>query len=71
MLHAEYIMKNAGLEEIEIKIKIDSYNVNKLRNADSITSLPGCLKDLRSILLKMKEYKIQPAGEYFKNPKIC
>lgn len=48
-------MQNAGLEQIEIKIKIDSKNVNKPRYADSITSLPGCGKELRNMLLKMKE----------------
>ena len=53
-LYAEYIMKNAGLEEAQAGIKIAGRNINKLRYADD-TTLMAESEELRSLLMKVKE----------------
>ena len=53
-LHAEYIMRNAGLEETQAGIKIARRNINNLRYADGTTLLAES-EELKSILMKMKE----------------
>ena len=53
-LYAEYIMKNAGLEEAQAGIKIAGRNINKLKCADG-TTLMADSEDLKSLLMKMKE----------------
>ena len=52
--YAEYIMRNAGLEETQAGIKIASRNINNLRYADD-TTLMAERKQLKSLLIKMKE----------------
>ena len=52
--YAEYIMKNAGLEEAQTGIKIAGRNINNLRYADDI-SLKAESKELKSLLMKVKE----------------
>ena len=52
--YAEYIMRNAGLEETEAKIKIAGRNLNNLRYADD-TTLMAESEELRSLLMKVKE----------------
>ena len=52
--YAEYIMRNAGLEEAQAGIKIARRNVNNLRYADG-TTLMAESKELKSLLLKVKE----------------
>ena len=53
--YAEYIMRNAGLEETQAEIKIARRNINNLRNADK-TILMGESEDgLKSLLMKVKE----------------
>ena len=47
-------MKNAGLEEVQARIKIAGRNINNLRYADDIT-LRAESKELKSLLLKVKE----------------
>jgi len=54
-LHAEYIMKNAGLEEAKAGIKIAGRNINNLRYADDTTLLAESEEELKSLLMKMKE----------------
>ena len=51
---AEYIMRNAGLEEAHAGIKIAGRNINNLRYTDD-TTLMAESKDLRSFLMKVKE----------------
>ena len=51
--YAEYIMRNAGLQEIQAGIKIARRNINNLRYADD-TTLTAESKDLKSLLMKMK-----------------
>ena len=53
-LYAEYIMRNAGLDEAQARIKIAERNINNLRYADD-TTLMAESKELSSILMKVKE----------------
>ena len=53
-LYAEYIMRNAGLEETQAGIKIAGRDINNLRYADD-TTLMAESKELKSLLMKMKE----------------
>ena len=53
-LHAEYIMRNAGLEEAQAGIKIAGRNINNLRYADDTTLKAESEEELKS-LLKVKE----------------
>ena len=54
-LHAEYIMRNAGLEEAQAIIKISGRNVNKLRYTDDTTLMAESEEELKSLLMKEKE----------------
>ena len=54
-LHAEYIMRNAGLEEAQAGIKIAGRNINNLRYADDTTLLAESEEELKSLLMKVKE----------------
>ena len=53
-LYAEYIMRNAGLDEAQTGIKIAGRNINNLRYADD-TTLMAESKNLKSLLIKVKE----------------
>ena len=53
-LYAEYIMRNAGLEEAQAGIKIAGRNINNLRYADD-TTLMTEREELKSLLMKVKE----------------
>ena len=53
--HAEYIMKNAGLDEAQAGIKIGRRNINNLRYADNTTLMAESKKELKSLLMKVKE----------------
>ena len=52
--YAEYIMRNAGLEEAQAGIKIARRNINNLKYADD-TILMAESEELKSLLMKMKE----------------
>ena len=54
-LYAEYIMRNAELEEAEAGIKIAGRNINNLRYADDTTLMAESEEELKSLLMKMKE----------------
>ena len=54
-LHAEYIMRNAGLEEAQTGIKIAGRNINNLRYADDTTLMAESEEELKSLLMKVKE----------------
>ena len=54
-LHAEYIMRNTGLEEAQAGIKIAGKNINNLRYADDTTLMAESEEELKSLLLKVKE----------------
>ena len=53
--YAEYIMRNAGLEEAQAGIKIARRNTNNLRNADDTTLMAESEEELKSLLMKVKE----------------
>ena len=54
-LHAEYIMRNAGLDEPQAGIKIAGRNINNLRYPDDTTHMAESEEELNSFLMKMKE----------------
>ena len=54
-LHADYIMRNAGLEETLAGIKIFRRNINNLRYADDTTLMAESEEELKSLLMKVKE----------------
>ena len=53
--YAEYIMRNAGLEEAQAGIKIARRNINHLRYADDTTLRAESEEELKSLLMKVKE----------------
>ena len=53
--YAEYIMRNAGLEEAQAGIKIAGRNINNLRYADDTTFMSESEEELKSLLMKVKE----------------
>ena len=53
-LYAEYIMRNAGLEEAQAGIKIPGRNINNLRYADDTTLVAESEEELNSLLMKGK-----------------
>ena len=54
-LYADYIMRNAGLEEAQVGIKIAGRNINNLRYADDTTLIAKSEEELKSFLMKVKE----------------
>ena len=54
-LYAEYIIRNAGLEEAQAGIKIARRNINNLRYADDTTLMAESEEELKSLLMKVKE----------------
>ena len=53
--YAEYIMRNAGLEEAQAEIKIAGRNINNLRYADNTTLMAESEEELKSLLMKVKQ----------------
>ena len=53
-LYAEYIMRNAGLEETQAGIKIAGRNINNLRYANDTTVMAESEEELKSLLIKVK-----------------
>ena len=53
-LYAEYIMRNAGLDQAQTGIKIARRNINNLRYADDTTLMEESKKELKSLLMKVK-----------------
>ena len=54
-LYAEYIMRNAGLEEAQAGIKIAGRNINNLRYTDDTTLMAEREEELKSLLMKVKQ----------------
>ena len=52
--YAEYIMRNAGLEETQAEIKVAGRNTNNLRYADDTTLMAESEEELKSFLMKVK-----------------
>ena len=53
--YAEYIMRNAGLEEAQAGIKIAGININNLRYADDTTLMAESEEELKSLFMKVRE----------------
>ena len=53
-LYAEYLMRNAGLEEAQARIKTARRNINNLRYADDTTLMAESEEELKSLLMKVK-----------------
>ena len=53
--YAEYIMRNAGLEEAQAGIKIAGRNINNLRYADDTTLMAESEEELKSLLMRVKK----------------
>ena len=54
-LYAEYIMRDAGLDEAQAGIKIARKNINNLRYADDTTLMAKCEEELKSLLMKVNQ----------------
>ena len=59
--YAEYIMRNAGLDEAQAVIKITGRNISNLRYADDTTLMEESKEELKSLLMKLKE-EIEKVG---------
>ena len=68
-LYAEYIMRNAALEEAQTGIKIARRNINNLRYADDITLMAESEEEQKSLLIKVKE-ESEKAGLKIQQTKI-
>ena len=58
-LYAEYIMRNAGLEETQAGIKIAGRDINNLRYADVTTLMAESEEKLKNLLIKVKEKSVK------------
>ena len=54
-IYAEYIIRNAGLEEVQAGVKIAGRNISNLRYADDTTLMAKSEEKLNSLLMKVKE----------------
>ena len=61
-LDAEYIVRNAGLDEAQAGIKIAGRNINNLRHADTTTLTAESKEKLKSLLMKVKEEESEKVG---------
>ena len=55
LTYAEYIMRNAGLGEVQARVKIAKRNINNLRYADDTTLMAESEEELKSLWMKVKE----------------
>ena len=60
-LYAEYIMKNARMDEAQTGIQTARRNINNLRYADTTTLIAESKKELKSLLMKVKEDSEKPS----------
>ena len=63
-LYAEYIMRNAGLEEAQAGIKIVRRNINNFRYADDTTLMAESQEELKRLLMKVKEQSEKPGLKF-------
>ena len=68
-LYAEYIIQSAGLDKAQAEIKIAGRNINNLRYADDTTLMAESIKELKSLLMKVKE-ESEKAGLKFNIQKM-
>ena len=67
ILYAEYIMRNAGLEEAQAGIQIARRNTSNLRYADDTTLMTGSEEKLKSFLMKVKEESEKVGSKHSEN----
>ena len=63
-LHEQYIMKNSGMDEAQVGIKIAGRNINNLRYADDIALIAESEEELKSLLMKVKEESEKPGLKF-------
>ena len=63
-LYAEYIMRSAGLDEAQARIKIASRNINNLRYRDDTTLMAEREQELKSLLMKVKKESEKPGLKF-------
>ena len=68
-VYAEYIMRNAGLDEAQAGLKITGRNINNLRYADDTTLMAESKEELKNLLMKVKE-ESETAGLKFSIQKL-
>ena len=66
-LYAEYIMRNAGLDEAQAGIKIARRHINNLRYADDTTLMAESEEELKSLLMKVREWKSWLKAQHSEN----
>ena len=66
-LCAEYIMRNAGLDEAQAGIKIAGRSINNLRYADDTTLMTESEEELKNLLMKVKESKSWLKAQHSEN----
>ena len=54
-LHAEHIMRNARLGELQARVKIGGKNISNLRYANDSTLMAECEEELKSLLMRVRE----------------
>ena len=52
-----FVMRHAGLDELQARIKMDRTNINRLRYADDTTLMVESEEELKSLLMRLKESK--------------
>ena len=62
--YPEYIMRNAGLEETQARIKIAGRNISNLRCADDTTLIAESEEELKTLLMKVKEDRNPPSTSF-------
>ena len=65
--YAEYIMRNAGLEEAQAGIRIAARNINNLRYADDTTLMAKSEEELKSLLMKEESEKSWLTAQHLEN----
>ena len=60
-------MRNVGMDEVQAGIKIAGRNINNLRYADDTTLLAESEEELKSLLMKVKEWKSWPKTQHSEN----
>ena len=68
--YAEYIMRNSGLEEAQVGIKIARRNINNLRYADDTTLMAESEEELKGLLMKVKEESEKVGLTFRKSEKV-
>ena len=66
-LYAEYIIRNAGLEEAQAGIKIAGRSINNLKYANDTTLMAESEEKLKSLLMKIRGQCIKKQRRYFAN----